>query len=116
MAMLKAKTQDTNINEAERWASLIGGSSLIAFGLARRNLSGFALAAIGGGLVFRGATGHCDVYEAVGVNTAKGTGRRVSIPYELGIRVDESIFIRKPREEVYRFWRNLENLPKFMRH
>jgi uncharacterized membrane protein len=33
-----------------------------------------------------------------------------------GIRVREAITIDRPRDEVYRFWRNLENLPRFMQH
>ena len=33
-----------------------------------------------------------------------------------GIHVEESITINKPVEQVYRFWRNFENLPKFMKH
>jgi len=121
MAILKARARDTNISERERWASLIGGGSLVAYGLVRRDLSGVALAALGSGFLLRGATGHCDMYEALGVNTAersyeKGTGRHVTIPYELGIRVDRSITIQKSAEEVYSFWRNLENLPRFMDH
>ena len=32
------------------------------------------------------------------------------------IHVRQSITINAPREEVYRFWRDLENLPKFMAH
>jgi uncharacterized membrane protein len=35
---------------------------------------------------------------------------------ERGIRVYEAITINRPPEEVYRFWRNLENLPRFMVH
>jgi uncharacterized membrane protein len=38
------------------------------------------------------------------------------VPYELGIRVDEEMPIQKSPEELYRFWRNLENLPRFMDH
>jgi uncharacterized membrane protein len=38
------------------------------------------------------------------------------VPYELGIRVERSVTVNKPREEVYRFWRDLENLPQFMKH
>jgi uncharacterized membrane protein len=38
------------------------------------------------------------------------------VPYELGIRVDQQITINKSPEEVYSFWRNLENLPRFMNH
>jgi uncharacterized membrane protein len=33
-----------------------------------------------------------------------------------GVRVDERIVLNRPRSEVYRFWRDLENLPRFMDH
>jgi uncharacterized membrane protein len=39
---------------------------------------------------------------------AKSTGRSIS--------TRRSITVRAPVEEVYRFWRNFENLPRFMRH
>ncbi|HUS08528.1 MAG TPA: SRPBCC family protein [Bryobacteraceae bacterium] len=121
MAILTSKAQGTNVGEMERWASLIGGSSLIAYGLVRRDLRGAALAALGSGFLLRGSTGHCQMYQALGVNTAeegfaKGTGRHVTIPYELGIRVDRAITINKAPEELFNFWRNLENLPAFMDH
>jgi uncharacterized membrane protein len=32
------------------------------------------------------------------------------------IHVRRSVTINKPREEVYAFWRDLENLPRFMQH
>jgi uncharacterized membrane protein len=32
------------------------------------------------------------------------------------LQVSRSVTIRRPRQEVYRFWRDLENLPRFMRH
>lgn len=32
------------------------------------------------------------------------------------MHVKAAITVRKPREEVYRFWRDLENLPSFMNH
>jgi uncharacterized membrane protein len=35
---------------------------------------------------------------------------------ERGIRVHKAITINRPPEEVYRFWRKLENLPQFMVH
>jgi len=121
MTVLRATRPDTNVGERERWASLIGGGSLVAFGVAQRDLKGLALAAIGGGLMLRGATGHCNIYEKLGRNTAErgkapGTGRHASVPYELGIRVDNSVDINKPAAELFRFWRNFENLPMFMRH
>jgi uncharacterized membrane protein len=30
--------------------------------------------------------------------------------------VERSVVIQRPREELFRFWRNLENLPTFMSH
>ena len=33
-----------------------------------------------------------------------------------GFRVDESIRIDRPVEDLYRFWRNLSDLPRFMSH
>lgn len=35
---------------------------------------------------------------------------------EEAMHVKAAITVRKPREEVYRFWRDLENLPSFMAH
>jgi uncharacterized membrane protein len=59
-----------NVGEAERLLSLIGGGALAAFGLMRGGLAGLALGLVGGGLLYRGATGHCHLYGALGVSTA----------------------------------------------
>jgi uncharacterized membrane protein len=112
---------DTNVSQIERFASVIGGSGMVAYGLTKRNGAGLGLAALGGALLWRGVSGHCNLYEAFGINTAergyeKGTGSVDGVPYELGVRVDENIEIRKQPDELYRFWRNLENLPRFMNH
>lgn len=37
-------------------------------------------------------------------------------PIEGGIHVEQSVTINKPPEEVYRFWHDFENLPRFMTH
>jgi uncharacterized membrane protein len=68
-----------------------------------------------GALLYRGIGGHCYVYQAVGINTAE-RGRRplVSVPYNQGIRVEKTVTIAKSPEALYRFWRNFENLPRFM--
>jgi uncharacterized membrane protein len=116
MATIYSRRQQTNVNQQERVASLVGGGALIAWGLKKGSWGGLLAAAAGGALAYRGATGHCPVYQALGVHTDMRSGRNVSVPYELGIRVDQFITVEKPREELYRFWRNLENLPKFMGH
>jgi uncharacterized membrane protein len=108
--------QSTNVSQPERLASIVGGGSLIAFGIQRKSLAGFGLATLGGALIYRGVTGHCNMYQTLGVNSARKRGRGTSVPYELGVRVDKTITIDKSPSEVYQFWRNLENLPRFMRH
>src|SRR5579864_3994882 len=40
----------------------------------------------------------------------------VSVPSDEGVKVDKTITINRPVNEVYAFWRRLENLPRFMRH
>ncbi|HYV26882.1 MAG TPA: SRPBCC family protein [Candidatus Eisenbacteria bacterium] len=40
----------------------------------------------------------------------------VSVPSDEGIRVDKAITINRPVPDVYSFWRQLDNLPKFMGH
>lgn len=112
MTVLK-KRADTNVNEAERIVGLIGGAGLIGYGLMRRDKTGALLAALGGTLAYRGASGHCPLYQTLGINMASS---RSGVPYELGVRVDAEVMIRRRPEELYRFWRKLSNLPRFMRH
>lgn len=94
------------------------GSALAVFGVQRRSRGGLLLAALGAEMIRRGATGRCYLYENLGIRTApKGQGAEgTSVPYELGIRVDRAITVNRPRWEVYQFWRNLENLPRFTKH
>lgn len=114
---LAARPHDggTNVGDAERAASLIGGLALLGYGLSRRSVPGLLLGAVGAALAYRGASGRCPAYEAMGINTAQGRTRPRDF-YQRGIHVEEAITIGMPRDEVYRFWRRFENLPKFMRH
>jgi uncharacterized membrane protein len=54
------------------------------------------------------------------VLTGRGLARDSGIPPAArrprGIQVRKAITIDRPRDEVYRFWRNFENLPQFMQH
>lgn len=99
-----------NVGENERVLSVTGGALLAAIGLRRGSLGGALLAVIGGALVFRGASGYCPLNEAIGRNTAEGKAETDVI------EIAEVVTINKPREEVYKYWRRLENLPKFMTH
>jgi uncharacterized membrane protein len=115
-----------NVGRAESWLSMLAGGALAAYALKRREVPGGAAALAGAALLYRGATGHCDLYQAIGVDRANGhgTGRianmgsntREQLGGSRGIHVEESISVMKPINEVYRFWRNFENLPQFMQH
>ena len=108
---------DRNLSEFERWASIAAGAGLAVYGLSRLKNTGWLYATIGGLLLRRGVTAHCDLYEAIGMNTAADPGdTRAALRGSRGVNVLESVTINRPLEELYRFWRNLENLPQFMRH
>ena len=108
---------DRNLSSFERWASIAAGAGLAAYGLSRLKSNGWLYAGAGGLLLRRGVTAHCDLYEQFGINTADATGdTRAALRGSRGINVLESVTIDRPIEQLYRFWRNLENLPQFMRH
>lgn len=107
----------TNVNDAERWISVVAGSALAAYGLTRRSTPGLGLAAIGGLMVWRGATGHCMVYDALGITTAhESQARNASIRYGKGFRVEKSVVVDAPPDQLFAFWRDFSNLPRFMSH
>ncbi len=105
-----------NISDVEKWLSIAAGTGLALYGLSRRKTAGWVLTALGGMLIQRGATGHCHTYEMLGLNTADGDDTRRALGGRAGTHVEESVTINRPVEELYRFWRNLENLPQFMHH
>ena len=101
----------TNVGRIERFVSVASGSILVLYGLSRRSAGGLALAAAGCGLLHRGATGRCEVYHKLKISTAEGDPKET-----VGIHVEKAVTIGKSPEEVYRFWRDLPNLPRFMDH
>jgi uncharacterized membrane protein len=106
-----------NLSLLGRWASILGGVSLISYGMKKGSVGGKLLAILGGDLVYCGTTGYSPLWSALGFRPgASRLGKSASIPYQQGIRVDADITIEKPPEQLYSFWRNLENLPRFMQH
>jgi uncharacterized membrane protein len=99
---------DINIGYSERMAGAIGGPLLALFGLTRGTPGGVLLAAGGGYLLYRSITGHCAIYQAAGITTTRGA----SEPFH----AEKSLTINRPAEDLYRFWRNFANLPRFMKH
>jgi uncharacterized membrane protein len=100
-----------NVDDVERVVSVIAGTALALFGLRRFSLTRLSLAALGADLVYRGLTGHCTLYQRLGVTTAdQGEGVRGN----LGTKIERSVVVYAPRDRLYRYWRNFANFPRFM--
>jgi len=119
-ALGEQTTPKVNVGQAERWASAIGGGALALYGITRGSLGGIALALVGAALLQRGYTGHCNIYDVIGYSSAGDEDLRnsenVTVPAGRDIKVEKSVIINRTPEELYRFWRNFENLPRFMNH
>jgi uncharacterized membrane protein len=109
---------DVNVAKSERIISAVAGGALAVAGLRMKSLPGLLMAALGGGLVYRGVSGHCHAYEALGVNTADqdAEAARPADYFERGIHVEQSMTVERTPWDLYAFWRNFENLAKFLHH
>jgi uncharacterized membrane protein len=102
-----------NVGDVERKISLAAGSILALLGLRKRDLTGFAIATVGAGFLYRGVTGHCYGYQALGIDTADEAAKRRAAE---GFHVVHSTNINKSPQELYGYWRQLDNLPNIMSH
>ena len=103
-----------NISATGRLVSTIAGGALAVAGYQRSNK---ALGLLGMGLIARGASGWCPVTAAIdpdAQNDTETTKRHLG--GSRGVIVEDAITIYRPVSEVYSYWRNLENLPRFMEH
>jgi uncharacterized membrane protein len=100
-----ALDRPADMGEAQRWLSVLGGSALALYGLSKGSLGGLALAAMGGGLACCGATGQ-GVLSTLGLTSAESPG----------LQIEETVTILRSPEELYQFWRDFENLPRFMKY
>lgn len=105
-----------NVGDMERLLSFVAGSALGLYGLSRFSLKGLALAAMGGALVYRGTSGHCYLYQALDASTATRRGPATSVAAGHGVKIEESILINRDAATLWRFWRKLENVGRFMHH
>ena len=103
------KQDSRNIGNTQRAISAVSGSALLL--AAVRNMTvknDFSLktllsAVSGGYLIYSGLSGHCAVTSALTSHSGE-------------LRIQEVMTINKSPEEVYDIWRNLGNLPRFMKH
>ena len=109
-----------NVAQNERWISLLGGGALALAGLRRSGVIRPLMTLLGAEMIFRGASGHCPFYGIFGIDrsgaTAEPHNKDASVPYQQGVRVECSLTVNRPADELYAYWRQLETLPRFMQH
>ncbi len=96
-------------------ALVFGGAALFAYAARERNFKALGLALAGVPLAFRGATGHW-VPRALARDTSGAPESLEAAEATTPFKVHASLTVNKPADELYRFWRQLENLPNFMKN
>lgn len=109
MQIVRHHYQRINVGKIERAASVAAGILLFSRGLRTKGWLGTSTALMGVAFMRRGLTGFCYTYQALGINTAE-------FPIQNGVRINEAVTINRPREEVYRFWRDVSNIGLLMQH
>ncbi|HKY71263.1 MAG TPA: SRPBCC family protein [Nitrospira sp.] len=109
-----------NIGDIQRLVSAIAGTGLIIEALRRRSVAGGVMAVGGLSLLYRAATGYCPALGAMGIDMrpSQDTNRlgRRKVHSEAATKISRSVEVKRPPNELYRFWRTLDNLPKIMSH
>ena len=102
-----------SVADAEGWLAFGTGALLLLVGASRRSVLGACLAVSAAPLLYRGITGR---WPDVLNGHLQPDSTRVALGGERGIHVRESVRLEVPVADVYRFWRHLESLPRFMAH
>jgi uncharacterized membrane protein len=92
--------EHVNVGTLERLTSALAGAALAAWGLRRRGATGYGAALLGAELVYRGASGHCHAYSALGISTHEHPerGTPAALDPAKSIDVRHSVIINRPRE------------------
>ena len=86
---------DHNVGATERIASVAAGGALVSLALYQRSPMAWLGGLLGGALLWRGATGHCAVYQAMGRSTSlphamRSYGLRTA-PTPTEARIDDAL-------------------------
>jgi uncharacterized membrane protein len=108
------RSGETNISSVERCLSALVGIGLIAAGLPRRSTFGMLAPLAGAALIFRGWTGYCPISAKLGIDTSDAG--RIGVKAQHGRWLKQSIHVRRRADDLYRFWRDVSNLPAVMSH
>jgi uncharacterized membrane protein len=106
-----AATRSTSLRHStvERIAAVTGGAALLAYAARRRSWRAVGFALAGAPLVYRGVSGHWPLPEGLAERAAQAIAPRP-------IAIETSVTVNRRAEDLYAFWRKLENLPRFMKN
>lgn len=110
-----------NVGYGERLiTALLGGGLLLRSLRGRSGVMGGVTAMMGVALLNRAASGYCPAYHAMGISTHDRSDTsslgRPKVLTDRAIKVQQSITIQRPSRDLYRYWRQVENLPQVMSH
>lgn len=91
-----SRSSDVRWESIRPWAAIVGGGALAAYGLSRKSFTGAALAAVGAAGAVAGA--------------------KTRVSPVTAFHIQRSMTIDRPAEELYNYWHQFENLPRFMKH
>lgn len=100
---------DTTSNvDQTRLMNGAAGGALILMGLKKRGFLGLLMTGAGGYLAYKAATGNDPVMAAAGLSGNASAAKPIF--------VEHSVVVDRPAQQVYDYWRKLENLPHIMSH
>ena len=105
--------ESRSMSDDERLALAAGAAVLLVAAVVRRGWLGAGLAVAGGALAAC-AFDRRRISSGIGAADEWIRGKLQTAPQS--VHVERAITIQKPRLEVYNFWRDLRNLPRFMDH
>ena len=101
-----------SVGDAENWLALGAGAVLLLIGASRPSAGGACLAVASAPLLYRGITGRWPNI----ANGSQADSTRTALSGNRGVHVRESIRLEVPIGDAFRYWRRLDNLPRFMTH
>jgi len=103
----------SSLHEIEKWVAFGAGAILLVGAARARSFTRVCLAAASAPLLYRSFTGQWPEFLTPWLPSSD---TKIALAGDRGIHVRESIRVARRIDEVYRFWRRLENLPQFMTH
>jgi uncharacterized membrane protein len=104
-----------NVNDWERGVSIAAGALLAVAGLKVRGGTRALMMTAGAGLAVRGLTGYCPINHAIGRRRPSGDTRK-ALGGSAGVKLEESVTIRRSARELYDMWHSVDFLPQVFSH